>query len=696
MASLLQLYSLSSAPPPLLLLLLLLLLLILPTNPSIAASATLPPPKTSSPSDAELVLAKIKPTLQGNTENQLLSSWDSTNPLCQWHGLTWVFSDGSPLLCSNFSSPHRSNLSLFKDPLLQLLSLQLPDANLTGEIPRDIADLSSLKSLYLGFNSLHGNIPLEIGYSPSLSDVDFTHNLLTGALPTSIWNLCANRLAALRFRGNSLSGTIPEPALPDFSCKDLRVLDLGDNEFGGRFPEFITGFDGLRELDLGNNLMFGVIPESLNGLRLERLNLSHNNFSGQLPIFKEMKFGAEVFEGNNPGLCGYPLKDCGGGRRSGLSSGAIAAMVIGLMTGAVVLASVLIGYVQGRRRRERGDVESKLDEGDVEENVDGGGGGGEGKLVLFQGAEHLTLEDVLNATGQVLEKTSYGTIYKAKLADGGNIALRLLREGSCKDRASCLPVIRQLGRVRNENLVPLRAFYHGQRGEKLLIYDYFPHKSLFDLLHDTRVGKPVLNWARCHKIALGVARALAHLHTGLETPITHGNVRSKNVIVDEFFVARLTEFGIDKMMVPAVTDEMIALAKTDGYKAPELQKMKKCSSRTDVYAFGILLLEILLGKKPGKDSRSGEYVDLPSLVKVAVLEETTMEVFDVALLKGIRSPMEEGLVQALKLAMGCCAPVASVRPDMDEVVKQLEENRPRNRSALYSPTETRSEIGTPF
>lgn len=212
---------------------------------------------------------------------------------------------------------------------------------------------------------------------------------------------------------------------------------------------------------------------------------------------------------------------------------------------------------------------------------------------------------------------------------------------------------------------------------------------------DSRAGKPVLNWARRHKIALGIARGLAYLHA-LETPITHGNVRSKNVLVDDFFVARLTEFGLDKLMVPAIADEMIALAKADGYKAPELQRMKKCNSRTDVYAFGILLLEILIGKKPGKSGRNGEFVDLPSIVKVAVLEETTMEVFDVEVLKGIRSPMEEGLVQALKLAMGCCAPVASVRPTMDEVVKQLEENRPRNRSALYSPTETRSEIGTPF
>ena len=203
----------------------------------------------------------------------------------------------------------------------------------------------------------------------------------------------------------------------------------------------------------------------------------------------------------------------------------------------------------------------------------------------------------------------------------------------------------------------------------------------------------MLNWARRHKIALGVARGLAYLHTGQENPITHGNVRSKNVLVDEFFVSRVTEYGLDKLMVPAVADEMITVLKLDGYKAPELQKMKKCNSRTDVYAFGILLLEILMGKKPGKGN---EGVDLPALVKVAVLEETTMEVFDVELLKGIRNPSEDGLVQALKLAMGCCAPVPEVRPDMREVVKQLEENRPRNRSALYSPTDTRSEIGTPF
>ncbi|KAG5002357.1 hypothetical protein JHK87_023429 [Glycine soja] len=666
------------------------------TTKSLSPSSS--PSTTTSSSDVQLLLGKIKASLQGsNSDNLVLSSWNSSTPLCQWSGLKWVFSNGTPLSCTDLSSPQWTNLTLHKDPSLHLLSLRLPSANLSGSLPRELGGFPMLQSLYLNINSLEGTIPLELGYSSSLSEIDLGDNMLSGVLPPSIWNLC-ERLVSLRLHGNSLSGSVSEPALPNSSCKNMQLLDLGGNKFSGSFPEFITKFGGLKQLDLGNNMFMGTIPQGLTGLRLEKLNLSHNNFSGVLPLFGgESKFGVDAFEGNSPSLCGPPLGSCA--RTSTLSSGAVAGIVISLMTGAVVLASLLIGYMQNKKREGSGESEDELNDEEEDDEDNGGnaiGGAGEGKLMLFAGGENLTLDDVLNATGQVLEKTCYGTAYKAKLAEGGTIALRLLREGSCKDKASCLSVIRQLGKIRHENLIPLRAFYQGKRGEKLLIYDYLPLRTLHDLLHEAKAGKPVLNWARRHKIALGMARGLAYLHTGLEVPVTHANVRSKNVLVDDFFAARLTDFGLDKLMIPSIADEMVALAKTDGYKAPELQRMKKCNSRTDVYAFGILLLEILIGKKPGKNGRNGEYVDLPSMVKVAVLEETTMEVFDVELLKGIRSPMEDGLVQALKLAMGCCAPVASVRPSMDEVVRQLEENRPRNRSALYSPTETRSGSVTPF
>lgn len=341
-----------------------------------------------------------------------------------------------------------------------------------------------LQSLYLNINSLEGTIPLELGYSSSLSEIDLGDNMLSGVLPPSIWNLC-ERLVSLRLHGNSLSGSVSEPALPNSSCKNMQLLDLGGNKFSGSFPEFITKFGGLKQLDLGNNMFMGAIPQGLAGLSLEKLNLSHNNFSGVLPLFGgESKFGVDAFEGNSPSLCGPPLGSCA--RTSTLSSGAVAGIVISLMTGAVVLASLLIGYMQNKKREGSGESEDELNDEEEDDEDNGGnaiGGAGEGKLMLFAGGENLTLDDVLNATGQVLEKTCYGTAYKAKLAEGGTIALRLLREGSCKDKASCLSVIRQLGKIRHENLIPLRAFYQGKRGEKLLIYDYLPLRTLHDLLH---------------------------------------------------------------------------------------------------------------------------------------------------------------------------------------------------------------------
>ncbi|ERM98034.1 putative kinase-like protein TMKL1 [Amborella trichopoda] len=630
-------------------------------------------------SDVILLLQSIKPALQGQNQHPLLSTWNLSTPLCQWRGLKWGFQDGSSLSCENPSS--KTNLSLARDPNLQLLSLELPASGLVGQISPEMVKLSSLQSLFLGVNSLSGPIPLELGSLPSLSEISLNGNNLSGNLPPSIWNLC-DKLLSLQINGNQLSGSVPEPALPNVTCPNLRALDMGNNHFEGVFPEFLLDFHGLQELNLANNLFSGPIPEGLSGLDLQKLNLSHNNFTGNLPSFRT-GFGSEAFEGNNPSLCGSPLKSCRSGSK--LSSGAIAGIVIGLMAGMVVLASVLIGLVQGRKRKSRDEETEEI--GEDEQS-------GEGRLIVFQGGEHLTLDEVLNATGQVMEKSSYGTVYKAKLAEGATIALRLLREGTCREGDECLSVIRELGRSRHENLVPLRAFYQGERGEKLLIYDYLPHRTLSELLHENRAGRPQMSWARRHKIALGIARGLAHLHSGGESPIIHGNLKSKNTLVDESFVAHLTDFGIVKAMVPQVADEMLAATKLQGYKAPELQKMKKCSVMTDVYSFGIILLEILLGKKPGKDARTGEQVDLPSIVKVAVLEESTMEVFDAEVLRGVRSAMEEGLVQALKLAMGCCAPAPSVRPDMAQVVRQLEENRPRNRSALYSPAETRSGTGT--
>ncbi|KAL6662038.1 hypothetical protein ACP70R_001422 [Stipagrostis hirtigluma subsp. patula] len=647
-----------------------------------------------------LIYRTRQPTLAPKVED--LATWNASTPLCLWRGLRWWTPDARPLRCDTPAA--RANLSLASEPALLLASIRLPAAALAGRLPPELGAFSALDSIYLAANTLSGPVPLELGNAPALSALDLAGNALSGALPTSIWNLC-DRATEIRLHGNALAGAIPAPAGPNTTCDRLRVLDLGANRLSGGFPSFLTAFRGLRVLDLGGNRLSGPIPEALAGMvsQLQALNLSHNNFSGQLPAgLADSRFTAESFLGNDPSLCGPPLRQCASA--AGLSSRGVAAMVIGVMAGAVVVASVSIGWAQGRWRRGRMSKEAAEAETDSED----GDGAAEGRLVVFEGGEHLTLEEVLNATGQVVDKASYCTVYKAKLAGGGgSIELRLLREGCCKDAAACAPAVRRIGRARHDNLVPLRAFYQGRRGEKLLVYDYFPRsRTLHELLHGGGEGRPALTWARRHKIALGAARALAYLHAGQGE--AHGNVRSSNVVVDDLFVAWLAEYAVDRLLVPAAAEAVLAAAKADGYKAPELQSMKKCSARTDVYAFGILLLELLMGRKPAPapapassagGGKNRVAMDLPSVVNVAVLEETALEeVLDAEVVKGLRaSPAEEGLVQALKLAMGCCAPVAAARPTMAEVVRQLEESRPKThpRSALYSPAESRSDAGTP-
>ncbi|KAI3780948.1 hypothetical protein L2E82_10942 [Cichorium intybus] len=96
-----------------------------------------------------IMLNVFKYVKVGETENLLLNSWNTSVPLCQWRGLKWVFTDGSSLKCTDISSPQWSNISLSRDPSLHLRSLQLPSANLSGTLPPELGELSTLQSLYL-------------------------------------------------------------------------------------------------------------------------------------------------------------------------------------------------------------------------------------------------------------------------------------------------------------------------------------------------------------------------------------------------------------------------------------------------------------------------------------------------------------------------------------------------------------------
>lgn len=172
------------------------------------------------------------------------------------------------------------------------------------------------------------------------------------------------------------------------------------------------------------------------------------------------------------------------------------------------------------------------------------------------------------------------------------------------------------------------------------------------------------------RIAQGMTRGLFYLHSNEN--IIHGNLTSSNILLDEHTNARIADFGLSRLMTAAANSNVIATAGALGYRAPELSKLKKASTKTDVYSLGVIILELLTGKSPG-EAMNG--VDLPQWVASIVKEEWTNEVFDVELMRDASSIGDE-LLNTLKLALHCVDPSPSARPEVQQVLQQLEEIRP--------------------
>lgn len=180
-----------------------------------------------------------------------------------------------------------------------------------------------------------------------------------------------------------------------------------------------------------------------------------------------------------------------------------------------------------------------------------------------------------------------------------------------------------------------------------------------------------IDWRTRIRIIKGMTRGLAHLHH-VENLI-HGNLTSSNVLLDEGDNAKISDYALSRLMTPAAGSTVVAAASALGYRAPELSKLKKANTKTDVYSLGVIFLELLTGKSPGEAMNGG--VDLPQWVASILKEEWTNEAFDVELMKEAPAIGDE-LLNTLKLALHCVDPSPSARPEAGQILQQLEEIRP--------------------
>ncbi|XP_020583190.1 LOW QUALITY PROTEIN: probably inactive leucine-rich repeat receptor-like protein kinase IMK2 [Phalaenopsis equestris] len=548
-------------------------------------------------------------------------------------------------------------------------------------IPASLGQLRLLREITLNNNQLNGSIPEEIGSLLMLETLDISQNTIGGNFPASLCNLSS--LIRLNLAGNFLKGRLPDSF---DKLGNLSILSLKMNHLNGHLPSTIANLSNLTQLDLSNNNFIGHIPASLSQLsKLKFLNVSDNNLSGRVPALLSERFNYSSFIGNIQ-LCGYssstpcplnpslPPSSSPESHRRRLNTRDIILIVAGIAIAFLLLLCCVLFCFLIRKRANFGKQSKSMEGAEkagppAAAELDTGGDSG-GKLVHFDGPFVFTADDLLCATAEIMGKSTYGTVYKATLEDGNLVAVKRLREKIAKSQKEFEAEVNVLGKIRHSNLLALRAYYLGPKGEKLLVFDFMPNGSLAAFLHARGPDTPI-NWPTRMSIAMGTARGLNHLHNNIN--IIHGNLTSSNVLLDDDHDVKIADYGLARLMTAAANSNVIATAGALGYRAPELSKLKKASTKTDVYSLGVIMLELLTGKSPGYAMNG---VDLPQWVASIVNEEWTNEVFDLELMRDASGNAGDELLNTLKLALHCVDPSPTARPEVREVLRQLEEIKP--------------------
>ncbi|XP_074318836.1 wall-associated receptor kinase-like 2 [Silene latifolia] len=197
----------------------------------------------------------------------------------------------------------------------------------------------------------------------------------------------------------------------------------------------------------------------------------------------------------------------------------------------------------------------------------------------------------------------------------------------------------------------------------IMVYEYFPNGSLFNLLH---VNNNRIKWCDRLRVATDTAYALSYMHTALSRPIVHRNVQSFIILLDQSFRAKLSNFGYSVTLTPGETTQRWPVLGTPGYIDPEYVETKKVTEKCDVYSFGVLLLELLTGKQP--IVMALHETDLVDVFVSAVENNCMAEMIDSGVLEEVKDDL---IQQVARLALTCVAKKGEERPNMISIVQQL-------------------------
>lgn len=554
--------------------------------------------------------------------------------------------------------------------LKNLQGLWLLENKFIGPIPPSIGNLSLLTRLSLQKNKFEGLVPPSIGHLSQLEVLNLGYNNLQGSIPVEVGNL--EQLIELHLSSNKLTGEIPD-ALGQ--CLNLAHIQMDQNFLTGNIPVTLGKIKGLNGINLSHNNLSGTIPRALNDLPLlTMLDLSYNDLQGEIPRNGVFENATAVSLDGNRGLCGGAMNlhmpSCPAvsqriERRYSLIK--ILIPIFGFMSLVLLFYFLLLRKKTSRRTH----VPLPL----IGENF-----------------PKVSYKDLAQATrnfsaSNLIGRGSYGSVYRGKLEESQtDVAVKVFDLEMRGAERSFMSECEALRGIQHRNLLRIITCLTVDRegnAFNALVYKFMPNGSLDRWLHhkgDTNSPKH-LGLTQRISIAVNIADALDYLHHDCGRPTIHCDLKPSNILLDDDMTALLGDFGIARFYADSwlASTGSIGVKGTIGYIAPEYGGGGHASTSGDVYSFGIVLLEIMTGRRP-TDPMFKDGLDIVTFVSSNVPHQI-YHVIDPHLIEECRDLAQvntvlehavfQDVVSLLEVALSCTSPLPSERMNMKQIASKL-------------------------
>nr|XP_048323628.1 proline-rich receptor-like protein kinase PERK1 isoform X2 [Ziziphus jujuba var. spinosa]XP_048323629.1 proline-rich receptor-like protein kinase PERK1 isoform X2 [Ziziphus jujuba var. spinosa] len=269
----------------------------------------------------------------------------------------------------------------------------------------------------------------------------------------------------------------------------------------------------------------------------------------------------------------------------------------------------------------------------------------------------------------VLGQGGFGIVYKGILPNGKQVAIKQLRAGSAQGDREFRSEVEVISRVHHRYLVSLVGYCISGE-ERLLIYEFVPNKTLEFHLHGK--GRPTMNWPTRMKIALGSARGLAYLHEDCQPKIIHRDIKAANILLEDDFVPKVADFGLAKFSSDSDTHVSTRIMGTFGYLVPEYASSGKLTDRSDVFSFGVVLLELITGRQPIAKAQPFADDSIVEWARPLLVQARENDDFNALVDPRLQNDYDSSeMTRMAACAAACVRHSARLRPRMSQIVQAL-------------------------